>query len=414
MISELNSPAGLSLWPMRHPGCYQRQRTVRGQSDWLGLLCRTLVCPTPSRFIPALSLSPLVTRPPLRGGSGRGQQGDFALGVEGLSRFSSKVSKTPPPSFGHLHPSGGVKSIGGCVLLWAQVASAGRGFCDGCIQIGCQRATGTREVSRLLFVCIVAFSARVERVKSQEPEERQGAGGRGQGAGGRGQGAGGRGQGQGAGSGEQGAQICPRCFLTYPFLVAATFSAPIMSAATEDVLQRITEFWPIFACALHVVIALCVSSDIVLRKRDTRAALGWIGVVWLTPLLGTSLYFVFGVNRIRRAAQARRAHLPEIEVVPADDVVGAESVLLKCGPSRQHLVALAKLVGEVTGAGYVVETLFSHSSRATSHIRRCLRPSIRPAAQLLSPRTSFVAIKPDNYLSTLSPVPLNVESTCGC
>ena len=70
------------------------------------------------------------------------------------------------------------------MLLWARVASAGRGFCDGCIQIGCQRATGTRELSRVVFVCIVAFSARVGRVKSQglggqEPEERQGAGGQG-------------------------------------------------------------------------------------------------------------------------------------------------------------------------------------------------------------------------------------------
>jgi hypothetical protein len=107
----------------------------------------------------------------------------------------------------------------------------------------------------------------------------------------------------------------------------------------EDVLQRITEFWPIFAFALHVVIALCVSSDIVLRKRDTRAALGWIGIVWLTPLLGTLLYFVFGVNRIHRMAQARRSHLPELEVESAGDVVGAETVLEKCGPSRQHLMS---------------------------------------------------------------------------
>ena len=41
----------------------------------------------------------------------------------------------------------------------------------------------------------------------------------------------------------------------------------------------------------------------------------------------------------------------EFNVEAAGDVVGAESVLLKCGPSRQHLIALAKLVGEVTGRG---------------------------------------------------------------
>ena len=87
-------------------------------------------------------------------------------------------------------------------------------------------------------------------------------------------------------------------------------------------MQRITEYWPILAFTLHVVIGLCVSSDIVLRKRDTRAALGWIGIVWLTPLLGALLYFVFGVNRIHRMAQARRSHLPELEVESAGEVVG--------------------------------------------------------------------------------------------
>ena len=118
--------------------------------------------------------------------------------------------------------------------------------------------------------------------------------------------------------------------------------------ATEDVLQLVAEYWPILAVTLHVVIGLGVSSDIVLRKTDTRAALGWIGVVWLTPLLGALLYFVFGVNRIHRKAQARRSHLPELEIQLTGGVLSAETVLEKCGPSRQHLIALAKLVGEVT------------------------------------------------------------------
>jgi cardiolipin synthase A/B len=117
----------------------------------------------------------------------------------------------------------------------------------------------------------------------------------------------------------------------------------------DVVLQRIAEYWPILAFTLHVVVGLCVSSDIVLRKTDTRAALGWMGIVWLTPLVGAFLYFVFGVNRIHRKAQARRSHLPELEVELAGEADGIEAISLKCGPSRQHLIALAKLVGEVTG-----------------------------------------------------------------
>ena len=42
--------------PMLHPPCCHDQRTGRGQSYWLGLLCRTLSFSVPSRFIPALSI----------------------------------------------------------------------------------------------------------------------------------------------------------------------------------------------------------------------------------------------------------------------------------------------------------------------------------------------------------------------
>ena len=51
--------AGLCLHsPMLHPAHYCAQRRVRGQSDWLGFLCKTLSFSISSRFIPALSLTP--------------------------------------------------------------------------------------------------------------------------------------------------------------------------------------------------------------------------------------------------------------------------------------------------------------------------------------------------------------------
>ena len=44
--------------PMLHPEHYCSRRRVRGQSDWLGFLCKTLSFSVSSRFIPALSLTP--------------------------------------------------------------------------------------------------------------------------------------------------------------------------------------------------------------------------------------------------------------------------------------------------------------------------------------------------------------------
>ncbi len=70
------------------------------------------------------------------------------------------------------------------------------------------------------------------------------------------------------------------------------------------------EPWRTAVAALTVVLALLASGHVVLHKRDVRAALGWTALIWLAPLLGAAAYFVFGVNRIRRRAEALR--LPEV------------------------------------------------------------------------------------------------------
>jgi len=61
-------------------------------------------------------------------------------------------------------------------------------------------------------------------------------------------------------------------------------------------------FWPLLLGLLDLVLSTGATIHIVLRKRDSRAAIGWAGLVWLTPLLGVILYVCFGVNRIQRKA----------------------------------------------------------------------------------------------------------------
>ncbi|MGH7647326.1 MAG: phospholipase D-like domain-containing protein [Gemmatimonadaceae bacterium] len=60
--------------------------------------------------------------------------------------------------------------------------------------------------------------------------------------------------------------------------------------------------WGFVVGALHIGLALAVSAHIVLYKTDVRSAIGWIGLVWLTPIVGSGLYVLFGINRIRRRA----------------------------------------------------------------------------------------------------------------
>jgi len=50
------------------------------------------------------------------------------------------------------------------------------------------------------------------------------------------------------------------------------------------------------------LLAATVTIDILLKKSDVRSALGWIGAVWLAPIFGSLLYFLFGINRVTRRA----------------------------------------------------------------------------------------------------------------
>jgi cardiolipin synthase len=58
-----------------------------------------------------------------------------------------------------------------------------------------------------------------------------------------------------------------------------------------------------FVAGVIVAVASVSAGHALLSKRDPRAALGWIAVCVLFPLLGPSLYFMLGINRVRTRAQ---------------------------------------------------------------------------------------------------------------
>lgn len=99
--------------------------------------------------------------------------------------------------------------------------------------------------------------------------------------------------------------------------------------------------------AAYLLASLVATSHVVLRKRDPRAAIGWVGLIWLVPGLGALLYAVFGVNRIRRRAIAlRRARLAAV----VTSELPAETVRPEAAATgHQGLAALARLGGRVSG-----------------------------------------------------------------
>lgn len=56
--------------------------------------------------------------------------------------------------------------------------------------------------------------------------------------------------------------------------------------------------------ALYILMALAAGVHVVLNKQNEAAAFSWLGIIVLAPLLGAVLYWLFGINRIRRRAQA--------------------------------------------------------------------------------------------------------------
>jgi cardiolipin synthase len=65
-------------------------------------------------------------------------------------------------------------------------------------------------------------------------------------------------------------------------------------------LDVLTQAWPHLFAVLHATAAAAVTVDAVLRKRHVSAVIGWVGLAWLTPGIGSLLYLVFGINRIQR------------------------------------------------------------------------------------------------------------------
>jgi cardiolipin synthase len=83
------------------------------------------------------------------------------------------------------------------------------------------------------------------------------------------------------------------------------------SQIAPELLRFLRELpWQWLLASLHIAIALLAATHALLYKRDSRAALGWITLCLLFPLLGPILYYLFGINRIRSHAHRLTGHKP--------------------------------------------------------------------------------------------------------
>jgi cardiolipin synthase len=77
------------------------------------------------------------------------------------------------------------------------------------------------------------------------------------------------------------------------------------------VLGMFDQFSAIGLSVVHILLAICVTVHVLFHKRDVGASIGWIGLAWLSPILGSILYVMFGINRVKQRANQLREKRPD-------------------------------------------------------------------------------------------------------
>ncbi|MGA2408940.1 MAG: phospholipase D-like domain-containing protein [Candidatus Binataceae bacterium] len=89
----------------------------------------------------------------------------------------------------------------------------------------------------------------------------------------------------------------------------------------------------------HILLAICVTVHVLFHKRDIGASIGWIGLAWLSPILGSFLYVIFGINRVKRRANQLRDK--------SSDGYAAEAAFSLAGRD-DHLASLERAGDQIT------------------------------------------------------------------
>lgn len=92
----------------------------------------------------------------------------------------------------------------------------------------------------------------------------------------------------------------------------------------------------------HGLVAGTATGHILLRKSDVRSAIGWIGLIWLSPFFGAALYAAFGINRVAR----RASHIKRNLISKKNTPVAPQTRIAQLGDSMS---TLARVGTEITG-----------------------------------------------------------------
>ncbi|MEX2470852.1 MAG: cardiolipin synthase [Gemmatimonadota bacterium] len=114
-------------------------------------------------------------------------------------------------------------------------------------------------------------------------------------------------------------------------------------------MQLLAEIWPYILAALIPVVQATATAHVILRKRDVRSAVGWVGLIWLAPMVGALAYALLGVNRIQRRAQTLRTQSGGYQEWISGTAVERDALRGRVAEDRGYLADLATLGDRVSG-----------------------------------------------------------------
>ena len=116
-----------------------------------------------------------------------------------------------------------------------------------------------------------------------------------------------------------------------------------------NITEMFNTTWPYLVTLITFCIILATAIHILLQKRNTRAAAGWLGLVWFAPVLGVCLYWMFGVNRIKRRAKLRLADKQTVPLPDREAAVSPSFIEQMCGSMEKNgLMQLSRMTERLT------------------------------------------------------------------
>ncbi len=110
-------------------------------------------------------------------------------------------------------------------------------------------------------------------------------------------------------------------------------------------------YWPIVLAVIERLVAISVSAHAILTKRESRSAIGWVALIWLAPITGSVVYWVFGVNRLLRRGNRLQKELEVVLRRVRPSVPQQSQAFLEAAKLQfPHFGQMHELVGELTGA----------------------------------------------------------------